>query len=211
MYRVYLFSRSSTSSTRPHRTVWTTVSVVKSEVQVCLRSTTASACDLGVIFYRSQPTRQSVVGKAEISAAWMFSGPIQCMCVCMLNCFACSVTSVVSHSVTPWTVAHQTPLFMGFSWLENRSGLPFPSPGDLPNPGIELGSHTFQAGSLPAELPEAVNSYSKIYLFKNHIIQSNSPCPLIWFHHADSWKANQNLLLPYVVYLRLISCYIYLN
>ena len=38
---------------------------------------------------------------------------------------------------TPWTVAHQAPLSMGFSRQEYRSGLPFPSPGDLPDPGIE--------------------------------------------------------------------------
>ena len=41
---------------------------------------------------------------------------------------------------TPWTVAHQAPLPMGFSRQEYWSGLPFPSPGDLPNPGIEPGS-----------------------------------------------------------------------
>ena len=41
---------------------------------------------------------------------------------------------------TPWTVAHQAPLSVGFSREEYWSGLPFPSPGDLPNPGIELGS-----------------------------------------------------------------------
>ena len=39
--------------------------------------------------------------------------------------------------VTPWTVAHQAPLSMGFSRQEYWSGLPFPSPGDLSNPGIE--------------------------------------------------------------------------
>ena len=44
--------------------------------------------------------------------------------------------------VTPWTVAHQAPLSMGFSRQEYWSGLPFPSPGDLPNPGIEPGSPT---------------------------------------------------------------------
>ena len=38
---------------------------------------------------------------------------------------------------TPWAVAHQAPLFMGFSRQEYSSGLPFPSPGDLPDPGIE--------------------------------------------------------------------------
>ena len=39
--------------------------------------------------------------------------------------------------VTPWTVAHHAPLSMGFSRQEYWSGLPFPSPGDLPNPGTE--------------------------------------------------------------------------
>ena len=39
--------------------------------------------------------------------------------------------------VTPCTVAHQAPLSMEFPWQEHWSGVPFPSPGDLPNPGIE--------------------------------------------------------------------------
>ena len=47
----------------------------------------------------------------------------------------------------------QAPLFMEFSRQEYCSGLPFPSPGDLPNPGIEPGSPTLQADSLPSELP----------------------------------------------------------
>ena len=42
--------------------------------------------------------------------------------------------------VTPWTVAHQAPLSVGFSRQEYWSGLPFPSRGDLPNPRIEPGS-----------------------------------------------------------------------
>ena len=54
----------------------------------------------------------------------------------------------------PWTVAHQDPLSMGFSRQEYWSGLLFPSPGDLPNPGIEPGSPALQADSLPTELPE---------------------------------------------------------
>ena len=44
--------------------------------------------------------------------------------------------SVVSDSATPWTVAHQAPLSMRFPRQEYWSGLPFPSPGDLPNPGL---------------------------------------------------------------------------
>ena len=51
-----------------------------------------------------------------------------------------------------WTVAHQTPLSMGFSRQEYWSGLPFPSPEDLPDPGIKLGSPALQAESLLFEL-----------------------------------------------------------
>ena len=48
--------------------------------------------------------------------------------------------------VTPWMVACQAPLSMGFSKKEYWSELPFPSSGDLPNPGIEAGSPALQAG-----------------------------------------------------------------
>ena len=52
----------------------------------------------------------------------------------------------------PWTVAHQAPLSMGSSRQEYWSGLPFPSPWDLPNPAIEPRSPALQADSLPTEL-----------------------------------------------------------
>ena len=54
--------------------------------------------------------------------------------------------------MTLWTVACQAPLSMGFSRQGYWSGLPFPSPGNLPNPGIEPGSPALQVDSLPAEL-----------------------------------------------------------
>ena len=47
--------------------------------------------------------------------------------------------------LTPWAVACQAPLSMGFSRQEYWSGLPFPSPGDLPDPGIEPGPPALQA------------------------------------------------------------------
>ena len=50
--------------------------------------------------------------------------------------------------VTPWTVAHQAPLSMDFSRQEYSHALPFPSPGDLPNPGMESGSPALHAVSL---------------------------------------------------------------
>ena len=54
---------------------------------------------------------------------------------------------------TPWTTAHQAPLSMGFSRQEYWSGVPFPSPGDLPDPGIEPGSPAFQVDALTSEPP----------------------------------------------------------
>ena len=53
--------------------------------------------------------------------------------------------------MTPWAEAHQAPLSVEFSKQEYWSGLPFPSPGDLPDSGIKLRSPTLQADSLPTE------------------------------------------------------------
>ena len=61
----------------------------------------------------------------------------------MLSCFTC-----VQLFATPWTVVHQAPLSMGFSRQEHWCGLPFPSPEDLPNPGIKPMSPALQAASL---------------------------------------------------------------
>ena len=62
------------------------------------------------------------------------------------------VTKSCPTLVIPWTIACQAPLSMGFSRKEYWSGLPFPSPGDLPNPEIEPGSPALEADSLPTEL-----------------------------------------------------------
>ena len=55
-----------------------------------------------------------------------------CVCVCVLSC--------VRLCATLWTEARQAPLSMGFPWQEYWSGLPFPSPGHLPSPGISPSS-----------------------------------------------------------------------
>ena len=67
---------------------------------------------------------------------------------CMLSGF-----SRVWLFMTPRTVAHQAPLSMGFSKQRYWNGLPFPSPGDLPHPGIEPGSSALKANSLPSVPP----------------------------------------------------------
>ena len=68
-------------------------------------------------------------------------------------CKKVKLLSRVRLFATPWTVAYQAPLSMGFSRQECWSGLPFPSPGDLPDPGIEPGSPALQADALPSEPP----------------------------------------------------------
>ena len=68
----------------------------------------------------------------------------------MLKCEVKSLSHVRLFA-TLWTVAHQDPLSMGFFRQEYWSGLSFPSPGDLPNPGIEPRSPTLQADALTSE------------------------------------------------------------
>ena len=65
---------------------------------------------------------------------------------------------------TPWTVAHQAPQSLQFSRQEYWSGLPFPSPGDPPDPGIEPGSPALQADALSSEPPGKPLNGSRILL-----------------------------------------------
>ena len=74
-------------------------------------------------------------------------GKTECRRVCKLVTQSCSTLA------TPRTIAHQVPLFMQFSRKEYWSGSPFPSPGDLPDPGIKPRSPALQADSLPSEPP----------------------------------------------------------
>ena len=77
---------------------------------------------------------------------------------CSVTATSC-VQTVLSHFsraqlfVSPWTLARQAPLSMGFSMQVYWSGLPCPPPGDLPNPGTEPRSPASQADSLPSESP----------------------------------------------------------
>ena len=120
---------------------------------------------------------------------------------------------------TPWTVANQAPPSMGFSMQECWSGLPFPSPGDLPDPGIEPRSPALQADALPWEpsgkpvypsnpklscFPYLLqfSSYCLFYVilsFCNPFPQSSFPTPgieIAWF-----LKANLGTTLSFVLFL----------
>ena len=79
----------------------------------------------------------------------------------VLICFSLSESEVAQSCPTvcdPWTLAHQAPPSMGFSRQEYWSGSPFPSLGDLPDPGIEPTSPTLQADALTAVPPGKPNN-----------------------------------------------------
>ena len=81
--------------------------------------------------------------------------------------------------VTPWTVAYEAPRSMGFSRQEYWSVLPFPSPGDHPNPGNEPGSPALQAESLPSEPLEKPKCfyYSRIVSHKSYQLRISFKTP----------------------------------
>ena len=84
------------------------------------------------------------------------------------------VASVVSDSVTLWTVACQAPLSMRFSRQEYWSGLPRPPPGDLPNPGIKPRSPALQAESFPSEPPGKPLRINIVHLIEEATVSQRS-------------------------------------
>ena len=78
---------------------------------------------------------------------------------------------------TPWAIAHQAPPFMGFPRQEYWSGLSFPSPWDLPGPGIEPGSSALFRGFFTAEPPGQL--LISVYHFPSMCVVSFS-CPLVY-------------------------------
>ena len=78
------------------------------------------------------------------------------------------VASHVQLFLTPWTVARQAPPSLGFPRQEHWSELPFPSPGDLPHPGIEPASPALAGGFLTSEPPGKPERV--IYPFRNYLV-----------------------------------------
>ena len=87
--------------------------------------------------------------------------------------------SAMFDSATPWTVAHQVPLSLEFSRPECWSGLPFPTPGDLPDPVIELGflaSPALRAESSLSEPPGSTKPFNAsllLILLKYHVLRNS--------------------------------------
>ena len=96
---------------------------------------------------------------------------------------------------TPWTVAHQAPPSMGFSRQEYWRGLPLPSPGNLPDPGIEPRSPTLQADALTSEPPGKPQSESE-----SHSVVSDSLWP-----HGPHHGILQARTLEWVAFLFFIG------
>ena len=111
-------------------------------------------------FMLSCPLNHELV-KVLFKSLFLFPQAVQCLtdtCVCVCVCVS---RSVVSDSVTPWSVARQAPLSMEFSRQEYWSWLPFPSPGDLPDPGMEPRSPALQADSSLSEPPGKQQAFNR--------------------------------------------------
>ena len=92
-----------------------------------------------------------VLGRQDLYHWYHLGSPtLALFVVCTLLCVLFVVCTRVQSFATLCTVEHQAPLSMGFSRQEHWSGLLFPSPGDLPDPGIEPGSPAFQADTSPS-------------------------------------------------------------
>ena len=87
-----------------------------------------------------QSKRRSMLKNLQTTTQWRL--------FCMLIIFTCVLSHVRFFAIL-WTVAHQATLFIEFFRQEYWDGLPFPSPGNLPDPGIEPVSLTLEADSLP--------------------------------------------------------------
>ena len=120
-----------------------------------------------------------------------------------------SEVNLLSHVqlfTTPWTAASQAPPSMGFSRQEYWSGLPFPSPGDLPDSGIEPGSPSLQVDALPSKPPGKpwssqtrdqtqisciAGGFFTSWATREALIHSN-PVKFVlkslWFHRKTNWR-----------------------
>ena len=89
---------------------------------------------------------------------------------------------------TPWTAAHRASLSMEFSRQEYWNGLPCPSPGDLPNPGIKPRSPALQADSLPSLLLLLLSHFSRVLLCATPQTAAHQAPPSLGFSRQEHWS-----------------------
>ena len=104
-----------------------------------------------VLIYNGIFRRYKRIAFESVLMRWMNLEPITDSEVSHKVKVKVKVLSRIRLFAAPWTGAYQAPLSMGFSRQEYWSGLPLPSPGDLPDPGTEPRSSTLQADALPSE------------------------------------------------------------
>ena len=119
---------------------------------------------------------------------------------CMLVSF-----SVASDSATPRIIASQSPLSREFSRQEYWSGLPFPSPGGLLDPGTELGSLELQAGDIRSETSRLLALWLFIFEFYNYALH----IPLLLFLHVQSHV--QSSVFKSLFVNKIINFFLYLH
>ena len=116
--------------------------------------------EFSCFFYDPMDVGNLVSGCSAFSKSslytWKFSVKVKMKSLSHVRLFA-----------APWAVAYQSPLSMALSRQEYWSGLPFPSPGNLPDPGIEPGSLALQADTLPSEPPGKCTPGSSQYTYLN--------------------------------------------
>ena len=116
----------------------------------------------------------------------MRQDPSVCVCVCGSGDFISESRLTLG---TPWTVARQVPLSMGFPRQEYWSGLPFPSPGDLPDPRMESMSPAFQAGFLHKHTSvQLVQSLRCVRLFATPWTVAYQASQSIGFSRQEYWS-----------------------
>ena len=113
--------------------------------------------------------------------------------------------SIVRLFATPWTAACQAPLSMRFSRQRYWSGLPFPSSGDLPNPGIEPRSPALQADSLPTELQEKPTVYDKCLIKMEKAVNLHNKV----LRGREKLQSHNFIILFYYFIINLLLCLIY--
>ena len=101
--------------------------------------------------------------------------------------------------VTPWTIADQAPLSMGFPMQEYWSGLSFPSLGDLPSPGIELASPVLQMGSLSLEPSGKASLHGRcVFNSLGNCQQFSKVAVPFYFPISNLWEFSCSTSLPTV-------------
>ena len=123
-----------------------------------------------------------------------------------------SMLSRVQLFATPWTIARWAPLSMDFSRQENRSGLPFPPPMDLPDPGIKtvsLASPTQKADSLPLGPPGEPHVCLYVCTFIHINTHIHHHKQVSWWHGGDSTVLSANLWQQLYFILKVMGTCIY--